>query len=73
MFHLDRVDHVCGVSEAGQVRGRGGGELLQNLELSRHCEEQYHGRKTELCWYFCSNSLQLAFLLKLEIQFPFSN
>ena len=40
MFHLDRVDHVCGVSEAGQVRGRGGGEPLQNLELSRHCQEQ---------------------------------
>ena len=40
MFHLDRVDHVCGVSEAGQVRGRERGELLQNLELSRHCQEQ---------------------------------
>ena len=32
-LHLDRVDHVCGISEAGQVRGRGGGEPLHNLEL----------------------------------------
>ena len=32
-FHLDRVDQVCGISEAGQVRGWGGGELLHSLEL----------------------------------------
>ena len=70
MFHLDRVDHVCGVSEAGQVRGRGGGEPLHSLELDIVRNNIMEGKQNS-AGIFAPTPCNLHFSWSLKYNFHF--